>query len=242
MRRVTIVFVLIFSGQGLVAQQASADSSAAVNFMQRAKQLYNTYRGQSAGIFNGQYFYPYSPAIAGLPYFVTDSWQMGSVIYEDILYENIFMKYDLVQDQLVITPDKNKGISIALFSPRVKQFSFDGKTFVRLDKKSNPELKLEEGFYLQLAKGKLTVYSRMRKFIEEKVDPSGITRNYEEKIRYYILKKGTYYSIKSKNDLLEVVKEQRDQVQQLLNRSNLKYKRNQEESIVASVELYNQAN
>ena len=48
--------------------------------------------------------------------------QKGWVIYDQVLYENIQMKYDLFKDQLMVAPKGLSGIAIGLFSPRISDF------------------------------------------------------------------------------------------------------------------------
>jgi hypothetical protein len=242
--RNTIVFFAFFLFIYSVNAQGYADTSGSGELKQEnlIRHMYDAHRGNESAIYNGAYYYPYSSAIEGMPFFRSPDWNKGNVIYDGVLYENILMRLDLVKEQLIITPSEESGVSIALFSPRVKEFSYSGLKFVRLSKSWDETFPLDEGFYLELGRGKATAYARSIKLIEENVETSGIYRKFIEKNRYYVLKNGTYYSIKNKNDLLNVLKDRKSEIQQLLDRSNVKYKSNQELSIATAVTLYNQAN
>jgi hypothetical protein len=232
-----IVFFLVI--YGLRAQQFT-DSTMASR-MVVTRQMYDKQWGSQSAIYNGIQHYPYSSSIEGIAYFQTADWRKGTVVFEDVPYDNIFIKYDVVADQVIITPDNNGGLFIGLFGPRVKEFSFSGMKFVRFTK-TNFGAGLPEGFYQELATGKVKAYAKTMKFIEEKVDISGISRKFFQKVRYYIFKEGKYHVIKNKKGLLSVLKEHKKEVQQYLGKLNVKYKFNPEQNITAAVNIYNQSN
>lgn len=228
-----LAFLLTFFVSGLHAQQGNADSSLAAGF---ARQLYNTRMGNELPVYTGVQFYPYSSGIEGNAYWGSPDWYRGSVIYEGRLYEDISMQYDLVKDQLVITPDEQGGVFISLFGPRVKEFSLAGTRFVRLDK-NEP---IAEGFYQLLVDGVISGWAKKEKVIREKITGSSISRSFEEKVRYYALRDGHYHAIRNAGDLFTVLREYKKEVQQHLTAQNLKYRDDPERTIVAAINFYNQ--
>jgi len=234
------VALLMLTTFGVEAQENFADS-ALLTKLHDTRKAYDKERGNQLAIYNGIQHYPYSPSIEGIAYFQADEWKKGSVVFSDISYEDIFMKYDLVTDQLIVTPNYDGGLFMALFSPRVKEFSFGGNRFVRLTREStNGEL--ADGFYQVLSSGKVTAIARTQKIIEEKVDITGISRWFEMKTRYYILKDGKYKPIRNKNDLTNSLKEHRREVNQALSNLKLKFRKNAEQNIIAATDAYNQSN
>lgn len=235
-----IVFILLacISWLCCLNAQGNQTDSTQPGFI---RNLYNASRAHDLAIYNGVQFYPYPASIEGISFLETSDWQRGSIIHEDISYNNILMKYDLVKDQVIVTPEETGGLFIALYSPRVKEFSFSGMNFVRLTKENNGS-SLDEGFYQVLAKGKATAFMRKTKFIEEKVETSGVYRKFIQQTRYYILVDGKYKTIKNKKDLLNALQAHRNEIQQELSRNKLNFKRNTERAIATAVEFYNQAN
>jgi hypothetical protein len=243
MMKAFLLVVFFCQTSYLLAQQNTVpDPTNMDSNLRQAKYLYDAARGYDAAVFNGTYSYPYLSTIEGNPYFRTQGWKRGNVVYDNVLYENIPMRYDQVSDQLIVTPDEGRALNIALFSPRVKEFSYGGTKFVRIDKNTHPGIHLEEGYYVLLGAGKVMAYERARKYIEEKVESSGISRKFFEKTRYFVVRDGDVRVIKNKADLLSALKERKTEIQQLLERNELNVKSNPEESIIAAVSLYNQAN
>jgi hypothetical protein len=133
MAKYNLAFIFLFTVYNLNAQQYAADSTSAKAGTDYAKQLYFAQRGEELAIYKGVHHVGYLASIEGHAYFQSPDWQKGSVLYDNILYENIIMKYDLYKDQLLVTPQEQGRMFIGLFSPRVAKFSFSGLNFIRID-------------------------------------------------------------------------------------------------------------
>lgn len=240
MARYNLLSLFLFVVCNLQGQQYPSDSVITANSVEYAKHIYHTQRGDESAIYNGINHNGYPSSIEGNAYFQFPDWQKGSVVYDNILYENIIMKYDLLKDQLIVTPKDRGGLFIGLFSLRVEQFSFSNYNFVRINKtgkKTSPA----PGFYQELVHGKLTVLAKRTKIISERIEGLTVLRKFEETVKYYLLKDGIYYPVKSKKDVLAVVKDLRKKVQQFLSGQKIKYRNNPREAIIAVAEFYNQS-
>jgi hypothetical protein len=238
--RILLLGLAIFcNSYSLMSQQISSEVLADSAMLQ-VKRLYNSSRGNDAAIYNGINYYFYPGNIEGSPYLRAPAWQRGRVIYENILYEDILMRYDQVRDQLLVTPDETRPYQIGLFSPRVKEFSYAGMKFVWMDPETASSLHLKEGFYLVLGEGKAAGYARVRKQIDEKVELTGVYRKFLETTQYYIIRDGDTKLIKNKGHLLDALKEKRNEIQRLLGKGNANFKQNTEGSIIAALKLFNQ--
>jgi hypothetical protein len=238
MRKIIPVFIFFFASAIVYGQQTYADTSAMAVSTAPAKFIYDAERGDESGIYNGILYYSYSSRIEGIPFFKSTEWQKGTVLFDNVFYKDIFMRYELVNDQLLVVRDTSSGVIIALFSPRVKKFSFSGMEFIRLVK-TDVHPAPENGFYRIMVKGKITALERSVKTIEEKIDVNVIERKFLEKVRYYMFKDGTYSSVSTKNHLLNACKDHKKEVQQFLSRNKLKYRRDPEKTIVAVADFYN---
>jgi hypothetical protein len=233
------VYGFIFMVNSLQAQSYVADSALANKAPDFAKHFYFTQRGGESAIYNGLQHDEYASSIDGFAYFQSPAWQNGWVIYDNVLYENIIMKYDLLKDQLIVVPNDSGEISIALFSGRVAEFSFNGVYFIRADKAEDNVL--TTGFYQQLAQGKITALAKRAKVIREKVIGTTVTHNFEEEAKYYLCKKGACYPIKNGKSILEVMNDQRKEIQQFLSDNRLSYRKSPEKTIREVAEFYNKS-
>ena len=240
MKKFRSVSFFLLVAQTLQAQEYPADSAFTGSSLKYATYVYHTQRGEESAIFNGIIHEEYSASIGGHAYFQSPDWQKGSVMYGNILYEDLEMKYDLFKDQLIVTPHNPGAIAITLFNPRVEQFSFSTFKFIRIDK-IGKNASLSPGFYQQLILGKLSVVLKRTKTISEKIIGTTFTQKFEETAKYYLLKEGIYYPVKTMKDILAVVKDQKKEVRQFLADKKLKYRKNSGGTIIAISEFYNQS-
>lgn len=239
MKNFACLICFFFSLWHLEAQEGHKDSSAADRAAVYAKQMYDSRRADESSLYNGIQFYPYLASIEGIAFFQSPNWQTGSLIYDNIRYDNISLKFDMVKEQVVVAPDKEGGLYISLFSPRVKEFSFAGIKFVRLGKPGDGS-GLPEGFYQQLVSGKLTALARKTKTIVEWIVDQTIMRRFDSITRYYVQKDSVYHPIMNASDLFDLVKDRKKEVQQFLSSRKLKYRREPEKTIISAIEFYNQ--
>lgn len=186
-------------------------------------------------LFNGMQHSGYLPSIEGIAYYKTSDWQNGSIIYRDIFYPHVQLKYNLVEDQVIVR-HPNGYTMVALFTPRIQSFTFQDYRFVYLDDSS---LHIPRGIYHVVIKGPISLYIKHSKFIEEKVGQTQIERKFLEKDLYYAVKDGTFYPINKQQNLLELVKEQRGEIRSYLRSKKIKFKRNQAAAIPEIIQYYN---
>ena len=236
----TFLFVFLSFGSNFLRSQPSYPDSLAGSHtvtIDFAKNIYYRQRGNEASVYSGILHNRYSTDINGIAYYNSEDWRRGEVIYEGMLYKSVLMKYDLVKDQLIVISNDTSGVSIGLFSPRVKQFAFSGSTFIRID--NNNAGIIQSGFYRQLTVGKVIALARVKKIISDKIIDNRIVRYFEENTKYYVIKEGKYFYIQNKNDLFNVLKDHKKEVQGFMKKNKFNYRKKSEETIVAVVDFYN---
>ena len=207
--------------------------------LQNIRQYYFSQRGEQLAIFNGVQREEYSMDFKGHAYFQSTDWQLGMVEYEHVLYDSIQMRYDLYTDQVVVKLKGSGGISFALFSPRVSQFSFSGLDFEWITAKADDPL--VSGFYLRLVKGNLTAYEQRTKKIRERIVNGASVQVFEESIHYYLYRNGTYYPIEKKRNILTALKEHKKEIQQFISKNKLNFHKQPSKTLSAVAEFYNQS-
>jgi hypothetical protein len=239
MKQLTALFFCSVITGGLYAQTGDIDSTS-LRATAYTRHLYETRRNIELPLYNGLRHQLYPSSIEGNPYFLSKDWYKGTVVYDNVLYHDITMRFDQVKEELVITNDESSGIFVSLFSPRVKEFTFAGSRFVRLIHDSLGKSSLRTGIYQELVTGKLTALVRTIKEIDEKIEGTTLFRIIDEENRYYVLVDGVYHPIRNQGDLMDMVKERRKEVQQYLSKSQLKFRREPKETIIAVIQFYNQ--
>jgi hypothetical protein len=189
-------------------------------------------------IYNGRKHLGYPSSITGIAYYKTSEWQPGTIIYRDVYYPDVFLKYDLVQNDVIVR-HFNGNTAITLFTPRIKQFTIDGKSFIHFS--GNDKSFPAPGLYEEMGKGKISLYVHRSKYIKETITGLQIQNEFQEKDIYYAEKDGIWYQIKKEKNLLELVKDKRTEVKNDLKKKGYKFRTDPETTLTEIVSYYNKA-
>ena len=230
-----ICIILVFSLIG--NSQFYYDDSALVSGSSKyLENFYNKTRHDFNVLYNGPFHYAYPVIKQGSPYFSGEAWQKGSVTYEDIIYDNVLMKYDLVKDQLIVMVQEKGHLPLELFSPRIKEFSYKDLKFIYIPR--NSPLSLKAGFYHQLSKGKITALCKTENTMEQIIVDDKVEWKVNQRKKYFIIDNNHSRTINRQRDLMEAVKNHRQQISNYLKERKLKFKKNKEQVITAATDLY----
>ncbi len=177
--------------------------------------IYETYDKivglDNTGLYNGTEFAdPFLNTDGSYRYFNGFDYTKGSVEYNGQYYANVSLKYDLLDDNLLVRSDDNLSIfNVKLIPEFVSEFSIYNKHFVRL-----AETKLDlsgNGFFEKAYLGNdLSIYIKHTKKKRDKPLKSGIQYNFTE-VNFYVLENGgIYYLVDSSKDIEKILPEKKD--------------------------------
>ena len=203
--------------------------------------------GENIRLYNGSANPGYNHISIGNPYFQADLVQPGSIFYDGIIYRQVQMLYDLVQDNVVIvqfsdnslSPEYRNSLRMDLIRDRVGWFTVAGHDFIRLDADSN-SIKMKDGFYDRVYNGNIKVLIKRTKKYEEEVKGLELERRYDVVDYYYILKDGRYHNIKNKKSILQLFKMKKKELSMFARKNKLKFKKNRENYITGMSRYYDQ--
>ncbi len=198
---------------------------------------YFSERMSTLPIYNGRQFIGYSHLIEGFPYLISSEWQMGSVTFEGVKYDNIPVLYDVHGDQLVARSPH--GFPFILISERLQAFSIAGRNFVRVVETDGMGLKT--GFYELLASGRAVVLAKRFKRLDEKIDGSVVEKKFISNDKIYISTGTAFTQVGKQRELLDALKEKKSTLNDLEKREGIRYKDNPELIILRLAEFYNQS-
>lgn len=191
----------------------------------------------NAPIYNGQEHIGYSPLIEGIPYYQLREWQQGVLVFQNISYRDAYLKYDLVADQVIVR-HPNGITGIILFTRRIQSFTLGGKHFIYLPDDEASGLK--NGIYEELVKGKISLYAKRSKLIDEKIAQNEIERKFINNDQFYVLKDGNFRPVRKQKTIMELVGDKRKEVSASLKASKLKFRLNRELALIQIANSYNQ--
>jgi hypothetical protein len=189
-------------------------------------------------IFNGKEHLGYPSSYIGNAYYLSNDWIPGTILYRDVLHNDVFLRYDLVNNEVIIR-HFNGYTAVALFTPRVQQFTLGGLNFVQFGEDAGT---LPAGIYQELVKGNLSLYVKRSKTIKENVTPGGVEKRFVDKNSYYVLKSGVFYPIKKEGSLLDLIQDKRSEIKNHLKEKELRFRNDPEATLVEITRYYNQSN
>lgn len=219
-----------------IFSQTVTDTSFLAISVANAKKVYQEFIQGNAHLYNGTEHKLYQPFNEEHPYFISDDWVLGSVVYDNELNENVPMIFDLKNDRVVID-HFSSGNKIELVSKKVSSFTLHGHNFITL-KPDSLNKEIQEGFYDQLYKGNIGIYARRTKLYEERIQANVLIRSFTEKNRYFLLKDGKYLPVNNKSAALDALSDRRKMLKQQMSKSRIRYKKEREKWLVTLAGFY----
>jgi len=220
----------------LSAQNQQSDSAFIDIAIRSAINVYHQKMQNSAGLYNGSEYDEYNFNFQeGSPYFGFKDSVSGSIIYDGVLYENIFMKFDELRDLLVIWYNND---AVQLLNEKIDGFNIQNHSFIRIQK-FDPKEMLTPGFYEQLYKGKTAVLKKTVKTLQQRTDiTEGILRFIVQKNYYYVRTPNGYVQVSGKNDIGKALKNHSKEKEDFINSRKLDFKQNPEGFLVDVAAYY----
>jgi hypothetical protein len=232
---------LIVAVQGF-CQGPKADTAFAADARKNAQKVYSTSIAEQNSLYNGVEYkeYVFRPDDIGNPFFISDDWSDGTVVYDSGVYEHVGILYDLLTDKLIIEQPYS-FFKLELISEKVKLFVLQGHTFVRLVGTGKSDSTVRSGFYDRLYNGKVKAYARHSKFTKETVRITGVLVEFLDKNSYYIYKDGKYHSVKSKASVLHVFRDRKKTLRRLIKKNKIKFGTDREGALAKVAQLYDES-
>lgn len=229
-----MAFVMLF--QRAYPQVLLQDTAFLAAAIHNSIQLYSKDMHRQANLYNGSEYLEPERTNDQHPYFQSDDWLNGSVLYDGDWYPNVPLQYDITQD-IVITELHTNGNPLVLVDAKVGGFSIDGHTFRKFVKDTLNALP-ETGYYEVLYDGATRVIVRRQKSIQEKVDDLKIAIDFEERNRYFLFYNGRYFSVRSKRSVLAVLQGRQSDLKKFVRAKGVRFKKDREASLRRLAEFY----
>jgi hypothetical protein len=202
--------------------------------------VYYSQLGDQSPLYNGSLYTPTGFTFrTGTPYFPSEQFDTGSVIYDGITFGHLPLLYDDLR-QLLIT--KNDNYLLQLVNPRIRSFSIRGHSFIRLVADSlNPGIS-RTGFFEVLYPGPSKVLKETFKTIVEQpsIEENAIIRFIEESHDYFIRSGNTYRRVKSTGELTDILHDHQKEIRRFMKKNKLNFRRDKENTLIQVAGYYDQ--
>ncbi len=183
----------------------------------------------NTGLYNGTEFTDsFLNTDGSYRYFKGFDYSKSSVDYNGQHYVNVSLKYDLLDDNLLVRSDDNLSIfNVKLIPEFVTSFIIYSNNFVRL---TDTNLNISgSGFFESAYIGNdLSLYIKHTKKKKDKALKSGIQYQFTE-VNFYVLKiNGKYHLVDSSKDIEKILPQKKEQIQGFSKSYNTLYKSNRD--------------
>ncbi|MDO7850793.1 hypothetical protein [Hymenobacter convexus] len=211
----------------LAAGQAAAPDAALAAAVATAAQQYTAGLPLPSQLYNGPEYIDYAKPykqVMGHQFFEEPTRQPGAVFYNGHYFNNLLLAYDVVHDQVVLSPPRSP-LSLRLINDNVRSFSLNQHRFVRLVADSANRRVIDTGFYEVLLDAPVQVLARRSKRMQEHVGQQIVSVEFVPQDELFLKKAGTYYPVSRKSAALRVFADRGKEVQEYAKAQKLSFKK-----------------
>jgi hypothetical protein len=191
-------------------------------------------------LYNGRAWRNLFYKVRGDQFLFSPEFLRGSVTINGKLFENIPLKYDIYNDELLVITDH--GIILQLNKEMIEEFTLNYENQVLNFRNFDPDsVKSLPGYVNVSYEGGISLYIKYRKEIlslavENKYDL------FNPLFKVFVRKDGEIIKVDSKGELLKLFEDQKHQVRSFIRSSKLRVSRKYPESFKPVIEYYDKLN
>jgi len=169
------------------------------------------------------------------PYLTDILFAQARLSYQQIIYPEVLLKWDLHRDELIVqSPDFR---NIVLFPEKVALAELHGKQVIYFRSDSLPGCP-PTGYYFLLHSGDCKVMGKTSAKMIEKIIPGRIERHFEFKTRYYLFKNGEYHLIRNKKSVINQMLPFAKEIRGFIASNHLNFRKDKELFLIRTVSEY----
>jgi hypothetical protein len=189
-------------------------------------------------LFYGRQYAGYPFATIGIPFYGSDEWQKGDIVYRDVAYSGVLLKYDLVKDE-VLVQHPNGFTPVVLYTPRIQAFTLGDKRFIYLTETQTAPYKA--GLYELLLSGPISLYAKRSMLLNESIVSNVLEREFVRDYSFFVQKEDRFLPIRNEKAMLKLVGDKKKESKAVLKAAGIKYRKAPEEALRRIVNFYNQS-
>ena len=216
--------------------QSKHDTTFVFNAVAHTREIYTQGIGAQTHLHNGVEHRHYRDEVE-LEAYLEPEWVIGSIFYDNELFENVPLMYDMI-GQRVVTYFAGQ-VDLDLITEKVDWFMIGRRKFVYLGRDKN-DASIDPAFYELLDNGTVKLYARRRKRIDQKIGEKVISYDVIASNHYFLLKEGEYIAVNTKRALVGALGDKKKELKQFKKENKIHFdKEHREIAIRKFVAHYN---
>ncbi len=188
-------------------------------------------------LFNGRVWRNLYSNVRGDQFLFSGDFLKGTVTVNGKTYYNMNVKYDIYNDEILITTDR--GIILQLNKEMTDEFAFEFNNREFVFRKMEPDVTTPlTGYVNNLVDGNLSLLVKYKK----EIDPLSVENKYDsfgQSHRVYVRKDGKIYPINFRKDFFNVLSDNKQQIRDFIKRERVRMTRKNPESYIPVTVFYN---
>jgi|GEM_PF-5972840 hypothetical protein len=227
-----LVIYLIFLSSELNAQATVLVNNLLIKSIDHQNTKFQQIVNTSAALYNGTAYIKYWNKVIGHPYFDTDQFKSADITFQNFIYRDIPLKYDLVKNQLVIL-NATKEFEMAILNDYVSEFKINNHHFIKIISDSVHEYNPGPGFYELLYNGHSSVIANHYKRIEASLKAEDNTSSFLKYNNFFVFSLNEYHEVKRISDYFNLYKDHKEQLKKYMRKGKLNYAKDPAKTLVS---------
>jgi hypothetical protein len=234
-----VLLGLLVLGRPALGQMAAPPFDVAAAAAGAKQQYANAFLSHTV-LYSGPEYFDYSKpyhACTGHQYFLVPERQLGSVVYNQHAFSNVLLSYDVVLDQVVLSPPQSP-LTLRLINEKVDRFSIGPHRFTRLVADSASRNVIRTGYYEVLVDSTVQVLAKRSKRMQEHISQMSIDVEFIPADRLFIRQAGRYYAVASKSSVMHLFADHSKEMQKYSQEHKLRFSKAQREASIVQLVAY----
>lgn len=201
---------------------------------------YQHFISKAAPLYSGPEYVEYDGRLnEGHPFLLSSSFVKGTIVYDNVSYENVPLKYDLVSNRFVLN-DATGTFKLSPDYEKISSFTLGDHFFVKIPRDSSHVLLSGNQFYEVLLNGRsLTLLKKDTKKVQEEISTMlGLRRLVVSSTNFYVRGGNRYSPFNKKSQVLDLFKERKAEIRQFIRQQNLHFDDDERENSLLKIAIY----
>ncbi len=212
-----VILFLFIINQTFVLAQYTDQPVSSLEVKEELDEIYGLDQTLCSGIL---YTSRVTGSVSGNPYWIDSEWKKGSVVIQNILFEDLLLKYDIESNDLVINTINlnNQPVKICLNKKLISEFTLDNHKFIKFPGK---EINDNNYFCEALSEGKISLLQIKDKVLAVSNSSNSSDFTYKEYIKEYLLIDRQLIRFKGKRTLYKLFPEHKQNLKEFIFQNSL---------------------
>ena len=205
----------------------------------RAFEMYKKAMNKQELVYNGSAYLPMKEDANDHPFFLDEGYLEGTINCEGHTYVKLPMKYDIVQDELIVPHYDQQGFHqlVQLRKEKVNWVLIEDHYFIYVAQ--GRWEKIKPGYYNVLYDNDILVLEKIEKEVKEELSlMGGVDLVLTQQSQYFLIKDNQPFLIKNRKSLIKAFGDHQKILAEFINNNNYQFKSEIEAEILNLVKYY----